>query len=496
MVVATPSDLSAVHARAQLAARELSAVELTQACLDQIDAVNPAVNAIVTRVDERALAEAATADQAMVRGESMGPLHGLPIAIKDLVPTEGIATTYGNPDLADNVPKADAGIVARLRAAGAIVVGKSNIPEMSIGANTRNPLFGATGNPFDPDLTCGGSSGGSAVALATNMVPLATGSDHGGSIRIPACYCGIAGHRATPGVVPHEHRSVTQTFYSVQGPMARTVDDVALMLSVVAGRDHGGSNDPMAYPLDAPAFAQLDEIDPATLRVAVSPDLGGVLVSQTIRQTFADRVERIAAIVGNVVEHDIDLRQAPAVDWRVRSDLFVAQWSAQADEWTDDFNPNVRQSYDAALQTPMADIAVARRVQMDLYQQFAKIFDDYDVLICPGVSIPPFPWVHRNPVEIDGTPVENYMAWLALSSSLTVVGHPVTAIPCGLDANGTPFGIQVVGRAHHDHKVLSVARALEQAFADDDVLARPVADLRALTSMTTNCGAAGLDLLS
>lgn len=482
------ANLSAVKAQAKIAASELSAVELVQACFDQIDAINPAVNAIVTRADERALAEAEAADQALAAGETVGPLHGLPVAVKDLVPTEGVVTTYGSPDFADHVPAADAGMVARLRAAGAIVVGKSNIPEMSIGANTRNPLFGATGNPFDPDLTCGGSSGGSAVALATNMVPLATGSDHGGSVRIPACYCGVVGHRATPGVVPHELRAVTQTFYSVQGPMARTVDDVALMLSVIAGRDHGGADDPMAYPLDAPGLAVLDDLDPGELRVAVSADLGGVLVSDTIRATFGDRVERLVGIVGDVVEHDIDLREAPSVDWRVRSDLFVAQWSAQADEWDDDFNPNIRQSYDAALQTPMADIAVARRTQMELFQTFARIFDDHDVLICPGVSVPPFPWVHRNPVEIDGTPVENYMAWLALSSSLTVVGHPVTALPCGLDTNGTPFGIQVVGPAHHDRKVLSVARALERAFATDPMLARPLPDLAALATATTRCG--------
>lgn len=490
-MTASAAGLGAVEARKQLDSGELAAVTLVEDCLTQIERINPAVNAVVTLAQDRALSEAAVVDAAIANGTSNGRLAGLPVLVKDLVPTEGIRTTYGSPDFADHVPADDAGMVARIRAAGGIVLGKTNIPEQSIGANTRNPLFGATGNPFDPDLTCGGSSGGSAVALATSMAPLATGSDHGGSVRIPACYCGIVGHRATPGVVPHELRSVTQTFYSVQGPMARSVEDVALMLSVIAGRDHGGSNDPMAFPLDAGGLGVLDDVDPSKLRIAVSEDLGGVLVSESIRSTFRDRVERIAGIAAVVEPHPIDLRLAPGVDWRVRSDLFVAQWGEQAASWDHDFNPNIRQSYEAALETPMDDIAAARRIQMSLYQSFCAIFEEFDVLICPGVSVPPFPWIQRNPTEIDGAPVENYMAWLALSSSLTVVGHPVTALPCGLDAAGTPFGVQVVGPAYQDRRLLSIARALELAFSADQTMHRPVPDLDALADMTTRCGDPG-----
>lgn len=488
MAADTPSSLTAVEASALINTGRLTSTALVESCLAQIDRINPVVNAVVTRADERALSEAAAADAAAARGESHGSLHGLPVAIKDLQPTEGIRTAFGSPSLADNVPTEDAGIVARIRAAGGIVIGKTNIPELSIGANTVNPLFGATGNPFDVNLTCGGSSGGSAVALATDMAPLATGSDHGGSVRIPACYSGVVGHRATPGVVPHELRSITQTFYSVQGPMARNVDDVALLLSVIAGRT---PKDPMSFPLDAAALAHLDEVDPSTLRIGVSEDLGGVLVSESIRRTFRDRIERLSASVGSVEVQAVDLRRAPDVDWKVRSDLFVAQWSDQADTWGADFNPNIRQSYEAALAMPMAEIAAARRVQMELYQHFQAIFDNIDVLICPGVSIPPFPWINRNPTEIDGTPVENYMAWLALSSSLTVVGHPVTALPCGLDDNGTPFGIQVVGPAYRDRRVLSVARALEQVFAADPTMARPIPDFDSLAQQESTCQTLG-----
>lgn len=477
------SDLTAAQAKKQMADGELSAVELVRACRERTDAVDPVVNAMVIRCDDRAEAEAQAADAARVAsdGSPLGPLHGLPIAIKDLQPTAGIRTTYGSPDLADNIPTEDAGIVARVRAAGGIVVGKTNLPEYSIGANTVNPLFGATGNPFDPELTCGGSSGGSGVAVATGMVPLATGSDHGGSLRIPASYCGVVAHRATPGIVPNEQRTMAQNFYSVQGPMARTVRDAALLLSVVASRDlvpGRRPRDAMTFPFNASSLADLVDIDLTEIRIGVTPDLGGVLVSESVRSTFASRVERLAGHGLNIVEVPVDLRRAPDVDWRLRADIFVTQWGGEAATWTDDFNPNIRQSFDAALAMPMEEIAAARRTQTQLLQDFAAHFDaassGVDVILCPGVSVSPFPWVHPNPVEIDGHPVENYMAWLALTASLTVVGHPVTALPCGTDDNGLPFGLQIAGPMYSDRRVLSIAAALEDLFATDEMLARPV----------------------
>lgn len=477
------SDLTALQAKKQMAEGNLSAVELVRACRERTDAVDPVVNAMVVRCDDRAAAEAHAADAARAATDpaTLGPLHGLPIAIKDLQPTAGVRTTYGSPDLADNIPTEDAGIVARVRAAGGIVVGKTNLPEYSIGANTVNPLFGATGNPFDPELTCGGSSGGSGVAVATGMAPLATGSDHGGSLRIPASYCGVVAHRATPGIVPNELRTMTQNFYSVQGPMARTVRDAALLLSVVASRDlvpQRRPRDAMTFPFDANALANLIDIDLTKLRIGVTPDLGGVLVSESVRSTFADRVERLAGHGLDIVEVPVDLRRAPAVDWRLRADIFVTQWGEQAATWGDDFNPNIRQSFDAALAMPMEEIAAARRTQTELLQDFAAHFDGasngVDVILCPGVSVPPFPWVHANPIEIDGHPVENYMAWLALTASLTVVGHPVTALPCGSDENNLPFGLQIAGPMYGDRRVLSIAASLEDLFMSDPALARPV----------------------
>ncbi|XOV87788.1 MAG: amidase [Pseudomonadota bacterium] len=469
--------LTALEGRDLIVSGEISPRMLLEACIEQVAVANPVVNALVTEAFERARQEADAAGSAIQRGEALGALHGLPVAIKDNQLTEGVRTTFGSPSHRDMVPTVDAGIVARIRAAGGIVIGKTNIPEFSIGANTINPLFGATGNPFDPKLTCGGSSGGSAVAVATNMVPLATGSDHGGSLRIPASYCGVVGYRATPGVVPNEERLMTLTNYSVQGPVARTVTDAALLLSVIAGRSTGTRRDPMAFPLDAARFAQLDTVDLSALRVAVTADLGGVLVSRENKEIFRQRVDRFAHHFRVCDWHDIDLTLAPGVDWHLRQDIFVTQYHDQANNWPADFNPNIRATYESAVQTPMADIARARRTQVTLFREMNALFDDYDLLVLPGMSIPPFPWADLNPREIDGKPVENYMAWLALTSSLSVVGHPVVALPCGLDARGTPFGIQVVGPMYSDHALLGAAHALEQAFSGDIHLRRPVAPM-------------------
>jgi Asp-tRNA(Asn)/Glu-tRNA(Gln) amidotransferase A subunit family amidase len=258
-------------------------------------------------------------------------------------------------------------------------------------------------------------------------------------------------------------------------------------LSVIAQRSNVTRRDPMAFPLDAAAFATLDDIDPSSLRVAFTPDLGGVLVSQSVRRTFAERIARIAKLVRICEPHAIDLTRAPDVDWHVRQDLFVTQYHREAQTWDAGFNPNVRATYESALATPMADIAAARRAQMELYQSFTSIFDDFDLVICPGVSIPPLPWTDLNPREIDGKPVANYMAWLALTSSITVVGHPVVALPCGVDERGLPFGIQVIGAAYDDRALLGMARALEQAFADDPMMARPRPDLGKLERTNARC---------
>jgi len=474
------SGLSAVDARRLVSSGEISPVELLEACIKQVESINPVLNAMITTAFERARLEAKRAEQQVRNGEKLGLLHGLPVAIKDIQNTQGIRTTYGSVDFSGFVPKMDSGLVARVRSAGGIVVGKTNVPEMSIGANTVNPLFGATGNAFNPKLTCGGSSGGSGVVVATNMVPLATGSDHGGSLRIPACFSGVVGYRATPGVVPNEQRRTVQSYYSVQGPMARSVQDAALLLAAISQRNKQSRQDPMVFPMESDKFASLKRIDIGSLRVAVSPDLGGVLVSDSIRDTFENRVKKISRIVACCERVSIDLRSAPDVDWHLRQDIFVSQYHGDAKSWDKNFNPNIKATYESALGTPMAEIARARCTQLELHRKFSGIFEDFDLVICPGVSVSPFPWSTMHPIRIDGKMVENYMAWLALTASITVVGHPVVALPCGLDSAGLPFGVQVIGQMYGDHQLLSAAMALEMAFAEDPELARPVPDFEAL----------------
>ncbi|MFL2986592.1 MAG: amidase [Candidatus Poriferisodalaceae bacterium] len=482
-----PCDLNAVDARSAISARQLSPVELTKSCLERIDKLNPTLNAMVTVAAESALEDARRAEHATANGREEGLLHGLPVAIKDLQATKGIVTTYGTSFYSDHVPTEDAGIVARIRAAGGIVIGKTNIPEMSIGANTINRLFGATGNPYAPELTCGGSSGGSAVAVATGMAPLATGSDHGGSLRIPACFSGVVGHRATPGTVPHESRTITQTNYSLQGPMARTIDDVALLLAVISTRDRGSRRDPMSFPLDSSSFLEMGTSSIDTLRIGVTPDFGGLLVSKHVRKEFEDRVAYLGECGAEIIELSLDLTEAVEVDWQLRADIFATQYHRDIDGFDESFNPNVFRTYETALSTTVLEIARARRKQIDLFQTLDAVFDDVDLVICPGVSVPPFPWSSLHPDEIDGEKVDNYMAWLGLTSCLTVVGHPVTALPAGLDSAGLPFGIQCIAPMYQDVALLAMGKAIENGFALSDKYFAPRPDHEAIELSDPKC---------
>lgn len=466
--------LTAVQAAAKLNAREIAAVEYLEAYIEQIEAVNPNINAVITKNFRRARQEAKTAQKILDRQQEHGALLGLPILVKDNQLTAGIRTTLGSKMYEKQVPSKDAGIIKRIRQAGGIIIGKTNIPELSIGANTVNSLFGATCNPYSETLTCGGSSGGSAAAIATNMAVLATGSDHGGSLRIPASFCGVIGYRATPGIVPNEERTINHTNYSLQGPLSRNIADAGLLLSVISQRDRSALDDPMAFPLDSRQFTSLPELDPKQLRIAFSEDLGGLLVSNEVRSLFRHRINQMSDLFKACDKHPVDLSDAPATDWALRQDVFATQYYDQQDQWGPDMNPNVLSTYAAAVNTPLLDIAKARRRQIELYRHFTRIFDEFDLLIIPGVSIKPFPWAQAYPQQIDGRKVTNYMSWLGLSSSLTVVGHPVVAIPCGLDQQGTPFGLQLVGRPFEDARLLGMAQAIETAFSKIPSLTKPL----------------------
>lgn len=479
-------DSGAVELRRLLAARAISPVELLDACISRISAVNPAVNAVVTLDEPGARAAAKAAEAAILCGEDRGALHGLPVLIKDTQDTAGMRSTYGSPLLKDNVPAADQGSVARLRAAGAVIFGKTNTPEWAAGGNTRNPVFGATGNPFDPMRSAAGSSGGSAVALACGMAPLASGSDTGGSLRNPAGFAGIVGMRPSYGLVASEKRAFGWSNLSTDGPMARNVADTALMLSVMASDD---ARDPLAYtlpgePLRARAgrWATPHPAELGKLRLAFTEDFGFAPTEQAIRRVFRARVKRLAPLFAESREATPDCSGADDAFAVLRAGMFLATHGKNYKERPEMLGPNVRANVEEGLSYTLEDHARAATTQTRIYRAYQSFFETCDVLLSPTITLSPRPWSELYPAEIDGAPTKSYFHWLALAYAVTLPGHPAISIPLGVDEAGLPFGLQIVGPRGGDAIVLSVAASVEAAFVDDAQLGRPVPDLARLAA--------------
>jgi amidase len=469
--------LSAVEARRRIGTKELSPVELLDACIARIEQVNPAVNAVAATAFARAREAASAAEAAALAGDVLPLLHGLPVGVKDLAATAGLLTTYGSPQYRDYVPEHDEGMVRRVRAAGGVIFCKTNTPEFGAGANTRNPVWGATGNAFDPLRNAGGSSGGSAVALATGMMPLATGSDTGGSLRIPAAYAGIVGFRPSPGLVPSSARQFGWSPISVQGPMARTVADVCLLLGAQAGFD---SDDPFSTPLDGASFVVPEPVDLGSLRCAVSVDLGFAPVDRAYAATFESKVAGFGGLFRSCDRATPDFGEADRCFEVIRAVNFVGQHQATYEREPSLLGPNVRANYEQGATMSLADFAWAHMEQTRVYRRVQRFFEEFDVLIAPTVPIAPFPWEQLYLGEMNGEPLRTYFHWLALTYGITLTGHPAVSIPCGVDEMGMPFGLQIVGPHKGDRFTLGVAHALEQALARRPELARPSPDLARL----------------
>ena len=472
-------DHSAIELRRMIGAKEISPVELLSSCQQRIEQVNGAVNAVVADCFDRAETEAKAAEDAVLQGETLGSLHGLPIGIKDLVLTEGLRTTFGSPQFQDLVPEKDERQVEAVRTEGAIVVGKTNTPEFGAGANTVNSVYGATGNPFDPTKTCAGSSGGSAVALATGMVPLATGSDMGGSLRNPAAYCGIVGMRPTPGAIADETSLLGYSPLGVQGPMARSVADLALLYQAMASDD---PRDPLAYPIEKRGLAPLTDVDLGTIRVAVSEDLGFAPVDNDIRATFQNVVGKIQDLFQSTDQANPPMDGADEAFEVNRAVSYIAAHKQAYYETPDVLGPNIIANVEQGLLMSMTDVANGMAAHTRIYRQFVGFMEGYDILICPAMSVPPFPHGQLYPAEINGEPLRTYFHWLALAYGLTLTSHPVVCLPAGLDHTGMPFGIQICGKRGGDVRVLAIAHALEQMMGDIDGIRRPIPDLDALKS--------------
>ena len=478
-----PATSAAVVARRLIGQKKLAPSELMESCIARIEAVDHAVNAMVARDFDRARATAKAADAAVARGEELPPLHGLPIGIKDLQETEGLRTTFGSPIFRDHVPTADERIVAAVRSAGAIVLGKTNTPEFGAGANTRNAVYGATGNPFDPTLSAAGSSGGSAVALATGMVPICSGSDTGGSLRNPAAFSGIVGFRPTPGLVANERRGLGWNNLSVAGPMARTVPDLCLLLSTMVSDD---PRDPLATTVHGRTvrrpedFAVPARIDLSRMRVAVTPDFGFAPTERHIAEVFAEKTGLFRHVFAHVEEATPDCTGADEAFEVLRAIGFLASHAEKVRTRPQDVGPNVRANVEEGQRYSAADVARAQTLQTMLYRQWQDFFRDKDVILTPSITISPRSWRELYPAEIDGKPTRTYFHWLALAYAVTLPGHPAVSLPVGLDRHGMPFGLQIVGPRGGDAFVLSVAAELEAMLAADARTARPVPDLARL----------------
>ncbi|MEQ8654168.1 MAG: amidase family protein [Kiloniellales bacterium] len=474
-MTASLCDRSAVELRRMIGDKEISPRELLASCRERAAAVNPSVNALVAE-DPRAEGAAEAAEAAVLRGDTLGPLHGLPLGIKDLTETEGLTTSFGSQLFKDNVPAADDPLVARLRQAGGIVAAKTNTPEFGAGANTRNDVYGATGNPFDPVKTCAGSSGGSAVALALSMLPLCTGSDLGGSLRTPAAYCGVVGLRPTPHLVPDVGGNRVFSPLSVEGPMARSVADLGLMLWAMAGED---PMDPLSRPL-AMGQRQAAHADPASARVALSEDLGVAPVSKAVRQLFRARTAEMAPLFKSCRSADPDLQDANWVFETLRAVGFLASYRGYYEQSHDLLGPNVRANVALGLERSATDVADAQVGHAKLYRGFQRFLQDYDYLICPVASVQPFDKSQWYPEEIDGKPLATYISWIAITYAITLTGCPSIVLPCGVDEEGLPFAVQIVGRPWQEAALLDFAAAVESALAKLPHCARPLPNLQNL----------------
>ncbi|GAA1131308.1 amidase [Nocardioides aquiterrae] len=437
--------------------REISARELLDLHLDRIAERNPELNAIVSLDPDRAREGALAADEALASGAEVGPLHGLPFAFKDTHAVAGWRTTYGSPLYRDHVPDRDELLVERVRRAGVVVIGKTNVPEFAAGSHTFNTVFGTTLNPVDPSRSAGGSSGGAACALAAGMVPLADGSDMGGSLRNPASFCGVVGLRPSLGRVPEWPLYNQWETTSVGGPMARNVGDLALLLSVLAGPDPRA---PLALGDPGSAFAPPVAGSLAGLRVALSVDLGGAF---EVDEEVAAIVASSASVFGTVVPAHPDLSEADDTFRTLRAWHFQAKFGSLLAEHPDAFKQSLADNIRAGESLTGADVARAYHQRTLLAERMREFFETYDVLVLPVSQVPPFPADQEFPTSINGKPMASYLDWMRAAYFITVTGCPAISVPFGTTSEGLPVGIQIVAAHGRDRFLLEVAAAFEAA---------------------------------
>ncbi len=447
-------ELTALSARAAVAALrsgEVTPRELVEAALRRIEAVDGPLNALPTVCGERALAHADKVNRQLA-------LAGLPIAVKDLTDVAGVRTTYGSPIFADDVPERSDIVVERLEERGAVVLAKSNTPEFGAGGQTFNEVFGPTRNPWDTSRTCGGSSGGSAVALVTRQAWLATGSDLGGSLRTPASFCSVVGLRPSPGRIAHGPAEQPYDTLTVEGPMARDVADAAFMLDAMAGPH---AEDPLALPAPPAPFLSAALAPELPGGIAWSDDLGITPVEPEVRAVCRAAMEQLAAAGVEVVEAHPDLSTAPETFQALRAAGFVAALGPLYDTDRDRLKPEIVGNIELGLALPPAELGEAQRERGRMVHVMAAFLREHGILACPAACVAPFPIEQRWVTEVDGVRFESYVEWLRITSALTLTGCPVIVIPCGFTATGLPVGIQIVAPHGAEAALLRAASAIE-----------------------------------
>ncbi len=452
------STTSACAIATAVRARHVSAVDVVTQALATVERVNGPLNAVVT-LNPRALDDARGIDARLARGEEVGVLAGVPVGIKDITPVAGLRTTYGSPIFTDHVPAADAVVVARLREAGAVVLGKTNTPEFAAGANTWNDVFGRTRNPWNPALSAGGSTGGGAAALAAGMIALAEGTDLGGSLRLPAAFCGVVGLRPSPGLVPQHPCDWVWDTLSVSGPMARTVEDVALMLQVMAGPSAHAPLGRTTRGRDFVAAARSGT--PSGLRVAYCADIAGIGMDPSIASTCTHVVRSLASADLLVEDLTLDLSEFRDAFITLRAEWFIASMFDRLAD-LDRFGVNVRGNTDAGLAIDGRALGAAHHARGRLWHRMREVFARADCLLTPTAAVPPFPVEQNYPDTVAGKAMRTYVDWFAPTFLLSLTGLPVASVPCGIDERGLPVGIQVVGRPSDEETVLALAAEIQR----------------------------------
>lgn len=462
-VPAKSSDLCFMSAR-ELAmlirSGKLSAREVMAAYLDQINRVNPKINAIVAKLDDdRCLALADEADRLIARRQRVGPLHGLPIAFKDLEAAVGFPWTRGSRIYKGDMPTEDTVLVDRLRKAGAVPIGKTNVPEFGMGSHTYNKVYGTTVNPYDLTKSAGGSSGGAGAALATGLLPLADGSDLAGSLRNPASFNNIVALRPTVGLVPTAPTAMPFLGFVVKGPMARSVADTAFLLSVMAGSD---PRDPGCYPSDPSVFTKPLDRSLKNLRVAWCLDLGGLPLDRRVRSVLEAQRKTFEGLGCIVEEACPDLSGADEVFLAIRRWRSWNLLGPLLEKHRDEMKPEAVSEIESGAKLSAADIAKAMIQHGELMNRMRRFQEKYEFMLCAVNQVPPFDAKVDWPREIEGVKMEHYVAWMKSAYWVTATFHPAISVPAGFTLEGLPVGIQIVGRYRDDLGVLQIAHAFEQ----------------------------------